>query len=146
MEFLIDGKKVRLNPYNMRYSPLIGEGTKARVYLIGEKAYKLYKPFCDTELMTKETIDYLKEIPTKRVILPKSPILDKKRRLKGYISKYIVDFGISLYLKHNGRNINYKYINFVEKSDKNYNEIYEKIENKVNEFFGINNTLILLFK
>ena len=79
MEFLIDGKKVRLNPYNMRYSPLIGEGTKARVYLIGEKAYKLYKPFCDTELMTKEKIDYLKEIPTKRVILPESPILDKTR-------------------------------------------------------------------
>lgn len=98
MEFLIDGKKVRLNPYNMKYSPLIGEGTKARVYLIGEKAYKLYKPFCDTELMTKEKIDYLKKIPTKRVILPKSPILDKKRRLKGYISKYIVDFGIEQFM------------------------------------------------
>ena len=98
MEFLIDGKKVRLNPYNMRYSPLIGEGTKARVYLIGEKAYKLYKPFCDTELMTKKKIDYLKEIPTKRVILPESPILDKKRRLKGYISKYVVDFGIEKFM------------------------------------------------
>ncbi len=70
-------------------------------------------------------------------------IINNKKKIDNY---YIVDFGISLYLKHDGRNINYKYINFVEKSDKNYNEIYEKIENKVNEFFRINNTLILLFK
>lgn len=70
-------------------------------------------------------------------------IINNRKKIDNY---YVVDFGISLYLKHNGRNINYKYINFVEKSDKNYNEIYEKIENKVNKFFGINNTLILLFK
>lgn len=70
-------------------------------------------------------------------------IINNRKKIGNY---YTVDFGISLYLKHNGRNINYKYINFIEKSDKNYNEVYETLKCKINEFFEKNNTLILLFK
>ena len=60
MVFLIDGKKVRLNPYNMRYSEKIGETVNSAVYLINGKAYKLYKPYGKKELITKDIIKYYK--------------------------------------------------------------------------------------
>ena len=99
MVFLIDGKKVRLNPYNMRYSEKIGETVNSAVYLIGGKAYKLYKPYGQKELITKDIIKHYKNIPTEKIKLPTSPILDKKRRLQGYISEYVKDLGIEQFMK-----------------------------------------------
>lgn len=96
MEYRIGNKKVRLNPYHMKYSKSLGNGigTTADVYLIDGKAYKLYRPYCRiAELMTKDKVDYFKDIPTKRIILPDESILDKKRNLRGYISNYIEDLG-----------------------------------------------------
>lgn len=96
MEYRIKNKKVRFDPYNMKYSKNLGNnrGSTADVYLINGDAYKLYRPYCSTtELMTKEKVNYFKGIPTKRIVLPKESILDKKRNLRGYISKYIEDLG-----------------------------------------------------
>lgn len=98
MEFLVDEKKVRLNPYNMKFSKCIGQGSSAKVYLIGDEAYKLYKPYCGKELITKAKIELFKQVPTKRIILYDKAILDKKRVLQGVVSKYIEDLGIDKFM------------------------------------------------
>lgn len=93
MIYLLGNKKIRLNPYNMRSDKCIGNGTTASVYLIDGKAYKLYNPFKDPELITKEKIALYKKIPTKRVILAEEALLNKKRQLRGYVSQYIENLG-----------------------------------------------------
>ena len=75
----VDNKKIRLNPYNMKYSKEIStvKGTTSDVYLINDKAYKLYRlPFL-SEPINKETIQVMKTIKTKRIILPENAILNK---------------------------------------------------------------------
>lgn len=99
MQYLIDEKKVRLNPYNMKFSTKLGETINSKVYLINGQAYKLYKPYSSKESITKEKIEHYKTISTKRIILPQKSILDKKRNLQGYISKYIEDLGITYFMK-----------------------------------------------
>lgn len=96
MEYLVDNKRIRLNEGNMKFSKKIGEGSCAKVYLIKGEAYKLYKPYAqmENELMTKQNIEYLRNIYTKRIILPRAAILDKKRNLRGMISKYVENLGI----------------------------------------------------
>lgn len=91
----VDNKKIRLNPYNMKYSKEIStvKGTTSDVYLINDKAYKLYRlPFL-SEPINKKTIQVMKTIKTKRIILPENAILNKKRIIIGTISPYIADLG-----------------------------------------------------
>ena len=59
MEYLVENKKIRLNPYHMKYSKEISKvkGTTADVYLIKDKAYKLYRLPYSKEPITKEIID-----------------------------------------------------------------------------------------
>ena len=99
MEFIVDHKRIRLDPMHMRFSKQIGKGTSACVYLIGTNAYKLYHPYGSKEKITKEKIEYFKKIPTKQIILSKEAILDKKRNLCGYISPYIEDYGTDSFLE-----------------------------------------------
>lgn len=94
MKFRVGNKKIRLNPYDMKCFKSLGSGSTADVYLINGDAYKLYRPYCSIkESITKEKVNYFKNIPTKRIILSKESILDKKRNFYGYISKYIEDLG-----------------------------------------------------
>lgn len=94
MEYRINNKKIRLNTYNMKYSKKLGSGSTADVYLIGDCAYKLYKPYSSIkEPMNKEKVEKLKNIKTKRIVLPKESILSKKRNFCGYISKYVKNLG-----------------------------------------------------
>ena len=91
----VDNKKIRLNPYNMKYSKEIStvKGTTSDVYLIDGKAYKLYRLPYKSEPIDKETIKVMKTIDTKRIILPENAILNKKRVIIGTISPYIADLG-----------------------------------------------------
>ncbi len=96
MECFINDKKIRLNPFNMKYSKEIStiKGTTSNVYLIEDKAYKLYRlPYLKEDL-SKEMISTMKTIPTKRVILPEEAILDKHHHVVGTISTYIKDLGV----------------------------------------------------
>lgn len=95
MECLVNDKKIRLNPYNMKYSEEIStiKGTTSDVYLINNKAYKLYRlPFC-SENITKEMITTMKSLKTKRIVLVEDAILNKRHVVIGTISPYIKDLG-----------------------------------------------------
>lgn len=93
MIYLLGNKKIRLNPYNMRKDKHLGTGTTATTYLIDGKVFKLYNPYNEPELLTKEKIKLYKSIPTKRIMLAKEPLLNKKRQLRGCVSEYIEDLG-----------------------------------------------------
>ncbi len=84
---------------NMNDHKCIGKGTMARVYLIDGKAYKLYFPFSFPENITKEKISLYKTIPTKRIILANQPLLNKKGKIRGYISQYIKNLGMENFLQ-----------------------------------------------
>ncbi len=92
MIFFVNGKKERLNPYHMKFSPCIGETINSKVYLVKGKAYKLYQPYTQ-EKMTKEKVDILRRIKTKRIILPESAILNKRRECCGTVAPYIENLG-----------------------------------------------------
>ena len=91
----VDNKKIRLNPYNMKYSKEIStvKGTTSDVYLIDNKAYKLYRLPFSSEPIDKKTIQVMKTIKTNRFVLPENAILNKKRVIIGTISPYIEDLG-----------------------------------------------------
>ncbi len=93
MIYLLDNKKIRLNPYNMRKDKCLGTGTTATAYLIDGKVFKLYNPFKEPEFLTKEKIELYKKIPTKRIMLAEASLLNKKRQLRGCVSEYVENLG-----------------------------------------------------
>ena len=102
MEFLINGKKVRYNPYNMKKDILIGEGLEADAYQVGDKVVKFFKRYPGKEiLLTKSSIEKMKKINTKRILLPTDALLDKKHNLRGYEMNYIEDLGKDNYFNLN---------------------------------------------
>lgn len=96
MECLVENKKIRLNPYHMKYSKEISKvkGTTADVYLIKDKAYKLYRLPYSKEPITKEIIDAMKKIETTRIVLPEAAIENKRHLIVGTVSSYIEDLGL----------------------------------------------------
>lgn len=54
MIYLLENKKIRLNPYNMRKDKHLGTGTTTTTYLIDGKVFKLYNPYNEPELLTKK--------------------------------------------------------------------------------------------
>ena len=95
MQCFVGDKKIRLNPYNMKYSSEISKikGTTSDVYLIDEKAYKLYRLPYLKESLTKELIETMKSLKTKRIITPENAIFNKKHIVIGTVSPYIKDLG-----------------------------------------------------
>lgn len=94
MQFFINGKKVRYNPYNMKKDKKLGFGLEVDVYKIGEEVVKFYKPYCNKVRLSKENIERLKQIDTKRILLPTDSLLDKKHQIRGYKMKYVTDLGV----------------------------------------------------
>lgn len=94
MQYLVNNKKVRYNPFNMKKDYFLGSGDEAEVYKIGDSAYKFYKKHCPKKRLNKEEAFYLKDIDTKRILMPKDILLSKKRVLCGYSTKYIEDLGV----------------------------------------------------
>ena len=45
MEFIVNGKKVRYNPYNMKKDRLLGDGMEVEAYQVGDKAVKFFKRY-----------------------------------------------------------------------------------------------------
>ena len=95
MEFFIDGKKVRYNSYNNKY---LGKGLEVVAYKIDDKAVKFFKKSPGKEIfLTKESIEKMKKIKTKRILLPTDALLDKKHNLRGYQMDYVEDLGSDSY-------------------------------------------------
>lgn len=102
MEIFIAGEKKRINPYNMKYSEKLPSGSQVNPYIVNDQVYKLYKEHLINEkliklrqektvILTKEKVEFMKKIPTKRILLPREGIYNKKRKLIGYITEYIKD-------------------------------------------------------
>ncbi|MCI8346558.1 MAG: hypothetical protein HFJ12_01240 [Bacilli bacterium] len=99
MVFYENGRKIRYNPYNMKRGENKGSGQEVDVYKEKDEVVKFYKPYCGKIRMSKETCEYFQKIHTKRILLPKKVLLDKKRQIRGYKMPYIENLGAnSLYL------------------------------------------------
>lgn len=98
MEFYVNGKKERYNPYNMKKDKKLGEGLEAEVYLIDNYTVKFFKKFPGKKIyITKESLEEMKQIGTKRILLPKDGLYDKKHKLRGYRMTYVEDIGQDSY-------------------------------------------------
>lgn len=98
MQFYVNGKKERYNPYHMKKDKKLPEGKEVEAYVVGDQVVKFYKPYCNKARLSKEDIEILKHIPTKRILLPNSSMLDKKRKIRGYKMDYIEDLGEDTFL------------------------------------------------
>lgn len=96
MEYLVGNKKVRYNPYNMKKDKCLGKGKEGSVYQIGTSAVKFYHPFCSKLRLNKEEVIFLSKINTKRILTPEKDkiLLNKRRKLEGYGTKYIENLGL----------------------------------------------------
>lgn len=105
MLFYEDGKKVRYNPYNMKRDSLCGSGMESDAYKINDKVVKFYKRYCKKIRMDKKTCNALSKIYTKRILMPKTSLLDKKRNIQGYTMEYIEDIGKDSFFKLTKENL-----------------------------------------
>ena len=106
MQFFVNGEKVRYNPYNMRKDEKIGDGLEADVYKTGDKVVKFFKMYPGKQiLLTKESVEKMKDIHTKRILLPTSALLDKKQKLRGYQMDFVENLGKDSYFNLNKDNL-----------------------------------------
>lgn len=89
MVFYENGKKVRYNPCHMKFNSSCGEGDESIAYQVGDEVVKFYREYCHKRRLSKESCDYLKQIDTKRILLPRVSLLDKKHQIRGYKMTYI---------------------------------------------------------
>ena len=98
MQFFVNGKKVRYNPYNMKKDKKIGSGLEADAYKIDDKAVKFFKVYQAKEtLLTERSIEKMRNLHTMRILLPTDALLDKKGRLRGYQMDFIENLGVDSY-------------------------------------------------
>ncbi len=87
-----EGKKV---DYNIDLeNNKIGEGYEGKIYLVDNKAIKIYKSYCNKERLDKEEGIYLSKIYTKRILTPNDVLGDENYHIKGFVSTYIENLGI----------------------------------------------------
>ena len=101
MQYFIDDKKVRYNPYNMKKDKKLGGGLEGDVYKIGDSTVKFYKPYCNKIRLSKEDVEKLRKINTKRILLPKAALLDKRHQIRGYKKDYVEDLGMDSFFNLN---------------------------------------------
>lgn len=102
MQFYVNGKKERYNPYHMKKDKFLGEGKEAKVYQIDDKAVKFFKQYTGKKIiLAKDAVEKMKNIHTRRILLPTDALLDKKHNLRGYKMDYVEDLGIDSYFSLN---------------------------------------------
>lgn len=99
MVYFENNKKVRYNPYNMKYDKKIGSGLESDCYLINGEVVKLYNDYCQKIRLNKVEIEQMSKINTRRIIMPSVALLDKKKKAKGYKMKYINSLGYDSFYK-----------------------------------------------
>ncbi len=98
MEFIENGKKVRYNPSNMRYDKKIGSGLEVDAYQIDSEVVKFIKRYPGKKiLLDKNSIEKMRVIGTKRILLPTTSLLDKRHDFRGYKMSYVENLGIDSY-------------------------------------------------
>ena len=71
---------------------------EVEAYKVDDKVVKFFKQYPGKELLlTKESIERMKNIHTKRILFPTDALLDKKHKLRGYQMDYIENLGKESY-------------------------------------------------
>ncbi len=93
MEYIVDGKTVRYNPFHMKESLFLGSGEEGSCYKIGPYAVKFYSLFCSKMRLKKETALSMTQIETERILLPRKLLLNKRHQMQGYYTSYVEELG-----------------------------------------------------
>ena len=93
MIYYVGNKKIKISDDEL-YDNYIDEGSEVEVFRFDDKVFKLYKPYCNKGRLDENTINKLKNINTKRIIMPDNTIKDSSSKLIGYTMPYIDSYGI----------------------------------------------------
>ena len=88
----------RHGPVVLFHHNFIGEGMEARVYRKGEDAYKVYRLFSEVSRLSLADTFYLKNLETKRILLPQDALYTIFGRFRGYVTPYIEDLGLDSFV------------------------------------------------
>lgn len=73
----------------------INEGSEVEVFRLDDEVLKIYKPYCNKVRLDENTINTLKHINTKRIIMPSDVIRDESLDFVGYSMPYIESFDLN---------------------------------------------------
>lgn len=133
MRYILDEQKVIIFPSLLKY---IDSGREGKVYKYKNKALKIYHFPAFENSMNEETAAILKELNTKRILLPQSILYDIDYEIKGYTTEFIpkkenvykiTKEQLIIELKELQKEINYLTTNKILINDWNYceNFIYD---------------------
>lgn len=88
----------RHGPVALFHRDFIGEGMEARVYRKGDSAYKVYRLFSEVSRLSLADTFYLKDLSTKRILLPQDTLYTVFGRFRGYTTPYIEDLGLDSFV------------------------------------------------
>lgn len=107
MRCILNGKKVHIYPLLLKK---LGKGKEGRVYEYKGMALKLYYYYTSiTGRIGLKECEYLKQIDTKRIVLPKDILQDEKYNFYGYISELIIPSKEDLYQINKAKFLNELY-------------------------------------
>lgn len=89
MKFYINNDEYNFSEEELNDTLLSNAGTEGTVYKIGDRAVKIYKPFCLKNRLDESTAKLLSTIKTNRILMPRELVYDSKRNFCGYTTKYI---------------------------------------------------------
>ena len=95
MEFYIEKDKYSYSDEQLS-NQMLNYGDEADVYRIKGQAVKIYKQFCPKTRLDERTVEYLKTIDTKRLLLPRKTVYDEFNKFNGYTTKLITEGSKSL--------------------------------------------------
>lgn len=77
----------------------IGRGMESKVYHKKSEAYKYYRFFSSCDRLNFQEVQYLSNISTNRILLPKDILYTITGQFKGYTTSYIEDLGLIHFMK-----------------------------------------------
>lgn len=91
MKIVLNDKLLEFSDDELDYM-YIDEGNESEVYKYGDVALKIYKPYCRKERLREEDVVRLREISTKRFLMPKDIIRDEFGKFIGYTLPFIYKY------------------------------------------------------
>ena len=88
MKFFIGDKEYNYSDEQLTIQ-LLNHGYEADVYRIKGQAVKMYKEFCHKRRLDEKTVEFFKNIKTKRFLLPIETVYDESHKFNGYTTKLI---------------------------------------------------------